>query len=52
MAAAVLRHRIVLNYNAESEGQTSETVIRKLVDSLAMHESPAVEKARVERILK
>ena len=28
MAAAVLRHRIVLNYNAESEGQTGETVIK------------------------
>ena len=31
MATAVLRHRLVLNYNAESQGQTAETVIKKLV---------------------
>jgi MoxR-like ATPase len=52
MAAAVLRHRVVLNYNAESEGQTSETIIKKLVDSMAMHESPPLEKARVEKVLR
>ena len=31
----VLRHRIVLNYNAESQGQTSETVIERRSRRLA-----------------
>src|SRR4029078_6365124 len=34
MATAVLRHRIVLNYNAESQGQTSETVIQRLIEEI------------------
>ena len=34
MAAPVLRHRMVLNYNAESQGQTPETVIKKLVENI------------------
>jgi len=33
LAAPVLRHRILLNYRAEAEGATIETVIQKLVDS-------------------
>ena len=36
MVAAVLRHRIVLNYNAEAQGQTAETVIQKLVDAIPL----------------
>jgi MoxR-like ATPase len=32
-AAAVLRYRIVLNYTAESQGQTTQTVIEKLIDA-------------------
>ena len=36
MAAPVLRHRIVLNYNAESQGQTPETVIKKLVENIPL----------------
>ena len=50
MAVPVLRHRIVLNYNAESLGQTPETVIKRLLD-----EVPLVEKdphARLEAVLK
>ena len=50
MAVPVLRHRIVLNYNAESLGQTPESVIKRLLD-----EVPLVEKdshARLEAVLK
>src|SRR5438445_1797881 len=36
MVAAVLRHRIVLNYNAEAQGQTPESVINKLVESIPL----------------
>jgi len=51
MAAAVLRHRIVLNYNAEAEGQTPDTVIERLLDQtpLSAHQP---DDARVERVLK
>jgi MoxR-like ATPase len=52
MATAVLRHRIVLNYNAEAQGQTTESVIKKLVESIPL--DPAAEKAheRIGRVLK
>jgi len=52
MAAAVLRHRIVLNYTAESQGQTTETVVKKLVDSLPLHDGAPRERAQVERVLR
>ena len=51
LAPAVLRHRIVLNYNAESQGQTPDTVIQKLLDTVPLHEG-AGGRARVERVLK
>jgi MoxR-like ATPase len=51
LAPAVLRHRLVLNYNAESQGQTPDTVIRKLLDEVPLHDAgPGA--ARVERVLK
>ncbi|HUX03222.1 MAG TPA: AAA family ATPase, partial [Phycisphaerae bacterium] len=31
VAAPVLRHRILLNFNAEAEGMTSDGVVRKLL---------------------
>ena len=39
MASAVLRHRMVLNYTAESLGQTTETVVKRLVETLPLHEA-------------
>jgi len=52
MATAVLRHRIVLNYNAEAQGQTSETVIKRLLNEIPLN--PAAEKAheRINQVLK
>src|SRR5688500_10088852 len=37
VATPVLRHRLVLNYNAESQGQTPETVIKKLIAETPLH---------------
>jgi MoxR-like ATPase len=51
LSIAVLRHRLVLNYNAESQGQTAETVIKKLIDTIPAHDGGAVG-SRVERVLK
>ncbi len=31
MAGPVLRHRILLNFNAEAEGMTSDKVVQKLL---------------------
>ena len=52
MATAVLRHRIVLNYNAESQGQTSETVINRLMEETPATNVDPAARARVERVLK
>ncbi len=34
MAPAVLRHRIILNFNAEAEGITPDTVIQRVIQSI------------------
>jgi MoxR-like ATPase len=52
MATAVLRHRIVLNYNAEAQGQTAETVIRRLIDSIPLDAAADKTHERISRVLK
>jgi MoxR-like ATPase len=52
MAPCVLRHRLVLNYTAESEGQTTETIIAKLLSELPVHDAQPKERAQIERVLK
>ena len=49
---AVLRHRIVLNYTAQSQGQTPETLLAKLVDAVPLHDAPVKERSRVEAVLR
>ena len=39
LAYPVLRHRILLNFHAESEGVTSEDIIRKLLEAVPVPES-------------
>ena len=52
LAAPVLRHRLVLNYNAESQGHTPDTVIAKLLDAVPLHRGAGAAGARVDRVLK
>jgi MoxR-like ATPase len=52
VATPVLRHRMVLNYNAESQGQTPETVIKKLIAETQLHAGAKGGSERVERLLK
>jgi MoxR-like ATPase len=52
MAAPVLRHRLVLNYNAESQGQTPETVVKKLIENIPLHASARESHGRIESVLK
>jgi MoxR-like ATPase len=35
VAPAVLRHRIILNFDAHAEGQTPETVLGKILPSVS-----------------
>ncbi|MGC4031971.1 MAG: MoxR family ATPase [Tepidisphaeraceae bacterium] len=51
MAVPVLRHRIVLNYNAESQGQTPDSVITKLLDAVPITPKAAHD-ARLQVALK
>jgi MoxR-like ATPase len=32
IASPVLRHRVITNFNAEAEGMTSDTVVRRLLE--------------------
>ncbi|XAL98643.1 MoxR family ATPase [Phycisphaeraceae bacterium D3-23] len=50
MAVPVLRHRIVVNYNAEAEGQSPDTVIQKLIETVPVGGSGANDPA-VQRTL-
>jgi MoxR-like ATPase len=52
LAKPVLRHRIVLNYNAEAQGQTPETVIQKLIDNIPIHAEAPASHGRIESVLK
>ncbi len=52
LAPAVLRHRIVLNYNAEAEGQTADTVIARLLEAVPIHDSRKGTHGALERVLK
>jgi MoxR-like ATPase len=52
LAKVVLRHRLVINYNAESQGQTTETVVAKLLETTPLHKSGEGDNGRVQRVLK
>ncbi len=52
LAHAVLRHRIVLNYNAEAEGQTADTVIDQLLKHTPLHDAGDAQDARLQKVLK
>ncbi|MDQ6708692.1 MAG: AAA family ATPase, partial [Acidobacteriota bacterium] len=41
VAAAVLRHRIILNFDAHADGQTPETILNIVIRGVAAHASAA-----------
>jgi MoxR-like ATPase len=51
MATAVLRHRVVLSYNAEADGQSPDSLIRRLVETTPVYDSKAASDGRVQRVL-
>jgi MoxR-like ATPase len=36
LAPSVLRHRIILNFDAHADGQTTETILREIIRSVAV----------------
>jgi MoxR-like ATPase len=41
VAAAVLRHRIILNFDAHADGQTPETILQAILKGVSAHTSAA-----------
>ena len=52
LAKPVFRHRLVLNYTAEAEGQSPDTVVERLLDTLPVHTAAEASHGAVERVLK
>lgn len=50
LAAPVLRHRIVTNFSAESEGVTTDTVIRELIKTTPAKEGELTSDPRLKAI--
>jgi len=42
IAPAVLRHRIILNFDAHAEGQTAETILSRIIPSVSQEASAAL----------
>jgi MoxR-like ATPase len=51
MAVPVLRHRLVVNYNAEAEGESADSVIKRLIDEIPVGGDAAASDAAVQRTL-
>jgi len=49
VAAPVLRHRLVLNFNAEAEGITPDEIVRRLIDVNPEHSAPTAAVAKLFR---
>ena len=52
VAHPVLRHRIILNYTAEAEGQTPDSVIDRLLEEVSVHGSSGQLDDSVQSLLK
>jgi len=52
LSLPVLRHRLVLNYTAEAEGEDADSVIARLLKEIPPHQSDGAGNSDVERILK
>ena len=50
LAAPVLRHRLLVNYTAESEGVTSDDVVQRLIESLPAREDELSGDPRFQKV--
>ncbi len=51
MAVPVLRHRLVINYNAEAEGESTDSVIKRLIEAIPVGGDAAASDKAVQRTL-
>ncbi|MCC7291410.1 MAG: AAA family ATPase [Phycisphaerales bacterium] len=51
VAGPVMRHRLVLNYSAESEGYTTDRLIAELVELIDPNETPVTADERFQKVL-
>ena len=51
VAAPVLRHRIITNFNAEADGVTTDDVVRTLLEEIPVEGGDAGEKRRMESVM-
>jgi len=52
VAHPVLRHRIIVNFNAEADGVTSDDVIDALLKEIPVESSSAADKRRMESVMR
>jgi len=52
VAAPVLRHRVITNFNADSEGITSDTIVEKLIADTPDKEEALTHDAKLEKTFK
>jgi MoxR-like ATPase len=50
LAAPVLRHRLVINFAAHSDGITTDDVVRHLLDTTPTHEDELIHDARFQKL--
>jgi MoxR-like ATPase len=51
VAPPVLRHRMILNFNAEAEGVRPDDLVRRLIDSMPRDESEALNRGPLSEVL-
>ena len=51
VARPALRHRMILSYSAEAEGQTPDSVIEKLIEAVPVHATPGELGERAGQVL-
>ncbi len=52
VAYPVLRHRILTNFNAEAEGIKPDTIIRRLIDTVAVEERQAGDREKLPKVFR
>jgi MoxR-like ATPase len=52
VAPAVLRHRILTNFNAEAEGITPDVIVQKLIETVPVSQEAATHGGREEKIFR
>lgn len=52
VAAPVLRHRIVVNFNAEAEGVSTDDIVKRLIHTLPRDESESLDRGQLSAVLR